>query len=95
LSDPSKFTKGIEACPLDVSIKPASIVIGPPKSGKSTLCQQISKATGAVHLKIDEIVAAYVDKASPLFKDRDSIQLERLLKTLNDYGQSIEDNQVI
>lgn len=95
LTDPSKYTKGVEACPTDVSIKPACLVLGPPKSGKSTLCEQISSTTGAVHLKIEEIIGAYVDKASPLYKDRDSIQLDRLMKTLKDYGQGTEDNQLI
>lgn len=37
-ADPSKYTKGIEACPIDVQIKPQCFVLGPPKSGKSTLC---------------------------------------------------------
>jgi GTP1/Obg family GTP-binding protein len=50
LLQPSKYTKGIESVPLDVQIKPRIVVIGLPKSGKSSLCTKISEDTGAVHL---------------------------------------------
>jgi hypothetical protein len=39
LSQPSKFTKGIEAVPNDVIILPKISVLGAPKSGKSSLCK--------------------------------------------------------
>ena len=39
LADPARYTKGVEACPTDVQVKPACLVVGPPKSGKSTLCE--------------------------------------------------------
>lgn len=48
---PSKYTLNVEPVPLDVDVKPAVIVIGLPKSGKSTLCQTLSKRTNVVHLE--------------------------------------------
>ena len=50
LLEPSKYTKGVEACPNDLLIKPRVSVIGLPKSGKSTLCERIAAQTGAIHL---------------------------------------------
>jgi len=39
LQDPARFTQGVEAVPKDVPILPTCVVLGPAKSGKSTLCQ--------------------------------------------------------
>ena len=50
LMEPSKYTKGVEPIPLDIQMQPKVSVIGLPKSGKSSLCEQIAKCTGAVHL---------------------------------------------
>lgn len=95
LADPARYTKGVEAVPLDVPLKPHVLVLGPPKSGKSTLCEQISRETGAVHLKLDDIVGAYIDKASAHYKDRDAAALDKLKKTMLTGGHAIEDMQVI
>lgn len=38
LTDPAKWTIGRQTVPKDVSIVPQCLVLGPPKSGKSTLC---------------------------------------------------------
>jgi len=64
LKEPSKFTKGVESIPLDVGIKPRVLVLGLPKSGKSTLCQRIAEHTGAVHLQMDEIIDRYIERDS-------------------------------
>ena len=42
LLQPSKYTIGVEAVPNDVIILPKISVLGAPKSGKTTLCKQIS-----------------------------------------------------
>lgn len=70
-------------------------MLGPPKSGKSDLCQQISKNTGAVHLKLDDIIGAYADKACADYLDRDSVMLNKIKKTLMIEGKPIEDDQLI
>lgn len=89
IADPSRFTKNVEAVPTDVTIKPACLVLGAPKAGKSTLAAKIAADTGAIHLKMDDILAAYVDKSSPLYKDRDCVMLDRLQKTLRENGQAV------
>ena len=45
-----------EAVPNDLMIKPAVSVLGLPKSGKTTLCKTIAAKTGAVYLKMEEII---------------------------------------
>lgn len=64
LQEPSKFTKGVESIPLDVHITPRVLVLGLPKSGKSTLCERISEHTGAVHLQMGEIIERYIERDS-------------------------------
>ena len=49
------------AVPKDVWIKPVFSVLGTPYSGKSTLCERISKSIGAVHLKIEDIIPEFID----------------------------------
>jgi len=39
LTQPSKYTKGVESIPLDINYKPAVCVLGHPKCGKTTLCE--------------------------------------------------------
>jgi ABC-type proline/glycine betaine transport system ATPase subunit len=56
LKEPSKYTLGKESIPLDISVKPKLIVLGLPKSGKSTLCKTLSKKIGVIHLKISKII---------------------------------------
>lgn len=64
MNEPSKFAKDVESIPLDVHIKPRTLVLGLPKSGKSTLCQRIAAHTGAVHLQMDEIIDRYIERDS-------------------------------
>lgn len=60
--EPSKYTNNVEAVPNDLLIKPRACVLGLPKSGKSDLCAQISKLTGAVHLKMEEVIEKFMDR---------------------------------
>ena len=62
LNEPSKYTKNVESVPLDVQTKPRVVVVGLPKSGKSTLCARIAEETGAVHLQMDEIIEEYIGR---------------------------------
>ena len=48
---------------------------GLPKCGKSQLCQRIQATTGAVHLQMEEIVEAFVDKDSS-FAEKVSYKLK-------------------
>ena len=64
LLEPSKFTKGVESIPSDVLIKPRVLVLGLPKSGKSTLCSRIAEQTGAVHVQMDELIERYIERDS-------------------------------
>lgn len=83
LLEPSKYTKGVEPIPLDIQMIPKVSVIGLPKSGKSTLCQQIAKCTGAVHLQMDEIIQRYIDN--------DCNQCEKLRVYMKQEGRGIDD----
>jgi len=56
LSEPSKYTKGVDAVPLDVRNVPQVCVLGLPKSGKTELCKRIAERTGAIHLQMDQII---------------------------------------
>lgn len=55
-----------EAVPKDVLIKPTAFVLGAPASGKSTICQQISKRTSMVHIKIEDLVPEFIEAESDL-----------------------------
>jgi hypothetical protein len=55
----------------------------------------IAKSTGAIHLKLDDIIGAYADRASSDYKDRDSVTLDKIKKTLMIEGKCIEDDQMI
>jgi predicted GTPase len=87
LGEPSKYTKDVESVPLDVQIKPRVVVLGLPKSGKSTLCNRISEDTGAVHLQMDEIIEQYIG--------RDCAQCERLRKGMKQEGRGIDDQLMV
>ena len=81
--EPSKYTKGVEAYPNDLIIKPKVCVIGLPKSGKSDLCAKLSELTGAVHLKMEEIIELFMDRDSDFsakLRDRTKRQGLDLLK---------------
>lgn len=47
---------GMDAVPKDIIFKPTCAVLGPPSSGKSDICSWINLITGAVHLKIKDII---------------------------------------
>lgn len=51
-----------EAVPKDLIIKPAVCVLGLPMSGKTTLCKAIAQKTGAVYLKMEEIIEAHIKR---------------------------------
>lgn len=42
-------------------------------------------------MKIDDIVGAYIDKASAHFADRDANMLDKLKKTVLEGGHALED----
>jgi hypothetical protein len=62
LLEPSKYVNGGEAVPNDILIKPRVSIIGLPKSGKTELCQRIQECTGAVHLKMEEIIEGQIHR---------------------------------
>lgn len=62
---------------------PKVSVIGLPKSGKSCLCDKISKQTGAVHLQMDEIIQRYIEN--------DSSQCDKLRNNMKNEGRGIDD----
>ena len=69
LKEPSRYTTSVETVPLDINIKPRVFILGLPKSGKTTLCKQLSEKTGIVHLKMSHIIAQFVDRDSQQFKN--------------------------
>jgi len=83
LAEPSKFVLGCEAVPLDIKIQPRVIVQGLPKSGKTQLCQRVSKITGAVHLQMEELIEGFVDKDSS-FASKVSDKLKKQGRDLDD-----------
>lgn len=61
--------------PKDVYLKPVCFVLGTPSCGKSSACEKISKRTGMVHLKVEEIIPQFIDSNSTLGQDlRDQIK---------------------
>lgn len=87
LAEPSKYTKGVEAVPLDVLVKPKVAVLGLPRSGKSTLCAKIAELTGAVHLQMGEIIEASLEA--------DAVQGDRLRACLKRDGRGVDDQLLI
>jgi len=87
LKEPSRFTIEAETIPLDINIKPKIVVLGLPKSGKSTLCHKIVENTGAVHLKMSKIAESFMDK--------DSVQCNNLRKTAKVEGKHLEDEMLV
>lgn len=63
------------------------MVLGLPKSGKSTLAKKISEETGAVHLQIQDIIDKYVDL--------DCVMSDKLRKSMKKEGRGIEDQQLV
>jgi len=86
MKEPSKYTSK-EAVPQDLNYNPRCVVIGLPKSGKSTLCQIISSKTGAVHLKVNRLIEE--------FMKLDCQESEQLRKTLKEEGRQIDDDLLI
>ena len=68
---------------MDVQTVPKICVLGLPKSGKSDLCASLSAKTGAVHLKMNEIIDEYID--------RDCEQCNRLRTAMKLEGRGIDD----
>jgi adenylate kinase family enzyme len=87
LAEPSKYTKGQEPTPLDLTYRPMVCVIGLPASGKTTLAEYISRDTGMVHLKPEEVIDFFVK--------RESVFSERLRKRLMIQGEEVDDNSFI
>ena len=57
---PDVFTQH-SSVPKDVWIKPICFVLGTPYSGKSTVAETLAQRTGAVHLKIEEIIPEFIE----------------------------------
>lgn len=60
--EPSKYTKNVEPVPNDLLYVPKICVLGMPKCGKSTLCQQLAESTGAVHIQMEELIESFMDR---------------------------------
>jgi predicted kinase len=56
----------MESTPKDIKFVPKACVIGLPSSGKHDICQRISQTTGAVHLRINEIIETFIGMDSVL-----------------------------
>lgn len=76
-----------ETIPLDINYRPKLMVIGLPKSGKSTLCETLRDKLGVVHLRIPDIIDMFIEK--------DSVQFRNLRKQMKMDGRHIEDDQII
>jgi adenylate kinase family enzyme len=55
----------------------------------------MAKSTGAIHLKLDDIIGAYADRACADYKERDSVALDKIKKTIMIEGKALEDDQLI
>ena len=64
LKEPSKYTQNVETIPLDLTIKPKVMVLGLPKSGKSTVCKMLADKIGVVHLKMSKIIKSFMNQDS-------------------------------
>ena len=60
--EPSKYTMNVEPTPLDLSLRPTAVVMGLPKSGKSSLATCLAKNTGMIHLEPASIVEMFIDR---------------------------------
>lgn len=59
----------MDTVPKDIIFKPTCTVLGPPSGGKSDICQRISSITGAIHLKLRDIIDELRNMDSVLGKD--------------------------
>lgn len=59
----------METVPKDIIFKPTCTVLGPPSGGKSDICSRISSITGAIHLKLKDIIDELKTMDSVLGKD--------------------------
>ena len=84
---PSKYTLDQEPTPLDLTYRPTCCVIGAPKSGKTCLAEELSKSTGMVHLKLNEIIEWFVD--------RDCVFSNQLAELVRGNGKELEDGLMI
>ena len=84
---PSKYTLGVEAVPLDIRVLPRVVVQGLPKSGKSTVCQKIAEQTGAVHLQMEDLIEGFVD--------RDSSFAAKVAEKLREQGRDLDDLMLV
>lgn len=87
LLEPSKYVNGGEAVPNDILIKPRVSILGLPKSGKTELCQRIQECTGAVHLKMEEIIEGQIH--------RDAIYAKQLRGQTMYAGQAFDDDALV
>jgi len=85
LSKPEEYAKG-DTTPLEVNYKSNCIVLGPPKSGKSSLCKRIAASEGLIYLKISHIVKSFIEMDCVLSKE-----IRELLQT----GKSIPDELLV
>ena len=56
----------IECAPQDLSFKPTCLLIGPPSSGKTEMCEMLSSNYGMIHLQIHEIIEYFLQMDSKL-----------------------------
>jgi len=87
MAEPARYTKAVDAVPLDVQNVPQVCVLGLPRSGKTTLCKRIGELTGAVHLQMDEVIQQYIDG--------DSVEAAKLREHMKMEGRGVDDEMMI
>jgi adenylate/nucleoside-diphosphate kinase len=83
--EPFNYAKE-DALPLDVNFTTKVFILGPPKSGKSTMAQRLQDQIGLVHLKVSEIIRAGLEEDSLL-----GDHLRRVLKN----GGKVDDDTLV
>jgi hypothetical protein len=85
--EPSKYTMNVEPTPLDLNLRPTVVVMGLPKSGKTTLAACLAKNTGMIHLEPSAIVEMFVD--------RDCYQSKTLSMRIRQQGKEMDDATMV
>jgi adenylate kinase len=85
--EPSKYTMNVEPTPLDLTLKPTAVVMGLPKSGKTTLAASLAKNVGMIHLDPASIVEMFID--------RDCYSCNSLSLRIRNQGKEMDDASMV
>lgn len=85
LLEPHDFAKQ-EPVPSDIHFKVRALILGPPKSGKSTMCQRLFNQIGIIHLKISDIIKQAIEEDSCLGDN---------LREKLEYGVQVDDECLV